>query len=335
MYYVLYIPCLLLIFITIIRLIIDSNNQGEQQNYMSQDHNSLLSMEENRDDGRRLFGSKLYSRDDWDRWNVLKGFSYGIYAHLKDLEKGIESEKTTNAAEMLEEWFAYYQKYRTLCLNIGCWNECIGDKKPFTASSSQLQKEKKLKEDMQLRYEAVNNYRKSYWEHEQSLEQYREAIKSYILSQPYHVARRTDMLKHISAETGMPYKELSAICSKMIKDGILSQKKNGNRYEIKIARKKPQKKPPVLPPSNYYPGNYVNVTRHTLYKVDYTVGRPINVDKTKNTCEFISESTGEKYYTSLEKCTCSAFSRPVDPCKHMVALAIHLGYYNRSSAKSN
>ena len=47
---------------------------------------------------------------------------------------------------------------------------------------------------------------------------------------------------------------------------------------------------------------------------------------------FTSKTSGERYTTSLERCTCPAFYKGY-ACKHMLALAMHLGYYNRASAQ--
>ena len=73
---------------------------------------------------------------------------------------------------------------------------------------------------------------------------------------------------------------------------------------------------------------YENIYSRTVLKAKMTVGLPLNVDKSKNTCHFISQTDGREYLTSLEQCTCPAFcNRPDEPCKHMVALAAYLGYY--------
>ena len=60
----------------------------------------------------------------------------------------------------------------------------------------------------------------------------------------------------------------------------------------------------------------------------------MNVDNEKNTAEYISVSRGDHYYTSLEKCTCPAYSKSY-PCKHMVALANYLGYYKPNAKLIN
>ena len=105
------------------------------------------------DDGRRLYGKKLITREDWDRWWTLKGFSDGIEQHLYDLEDVISSATAENAKEALDEWYDYYDKYRTVCLDIHCWNRHIEDSMPFVADSRQLAKEEQLKRKIQYELE--------------------------------------------------------------------------------------------------------------------------------------------------------------------------------------
>lgn len=58
-----------------------------------------------------------------------------------------------------------------------------------------------------------------------------------------------------------------------------------------------------------------------------TVGHPLDLDREKNTCRFISTSTDDEYFTSLSACSCPAYlkSKEQRPCKHMFRLALELG----------
>ncbi|MBO2516164.1 MAG: hypothetical protein CW338_02655 [Clostridiales bacterium] len=71
-----------------------------------------------------------------------------------------------------------------------------------------------------------------------------------------------------------------------------------------------------------YPGSDA-----VLKRAKTTVGVPLDVDTEKNTCRFVSRSSGEEYFTSLAACTCPAYvkSDGQRPCKHMFRLALELG----------
>ena len=162
---------------------------------------------------------------------------------------------------------------------------------------------------------------------------YRDAILHYIASMPGHIAKRAEMLRVVSKQEGISQDQLTKIYKGMVKGRIVSEKKNGNRYEVKKSPKKTKKAKEIkLPMSVYIPENYAKVSRKTVFKVEYTVGAAENIDRVNNTGEFISKASGEKYYTSLERCTCMAYKGEKDPCKHMVALAIQLGYYRTYNA---
>lgn len=287
------------------------------------------------DDGRRLNGKRLTSNEDWDRWWTLKGFADGIARHLDELEKRIDLPTSENAKELLDEWFEYYNKYRTVCLDIGAWNEYVGDRKAFTANAAQMSREEMIKKSVTERYTASEAVRREYLEAEKKNDVYRNAIMKYLEAQPYHKATRHIMIRFVASECNISVESLYPIYRKMIKDGVLTQKKDeSGHYEVRKARSRSKiDARTTLPPSTYISGNYAKVDRRTIYKVEYTVDSPLNVDRERNTCEFISKSSGERYFTSLEKCTCPVFYSKLHPCKHMVALAISLGYYDPACAK--
>lgn len=106
---------------------------------------------------------------------------------------------------------------------------------------------------------------------------------------------------------------------------------DAKHYVVRKARKrKVEPEAPVTLPASHFDGSlFSTVDPKTFYKVQYTVSTPQEVDRERNTCIFYSKSTGEKYHTSLEQCTCPAFSGQY-ACKHMVALALYLGYEVKS-----
>ena len=65
---------------------------------------------------------------------------------------------------------------------------------------------------------------------------------------------------------------------------------------------------------------------------NYVVYCPVSYEKLEDngTCFFTSKSSGERYATSLERCSCPAYCKGY-ACKHMLALALRLGYFSRSS----
>ena len=79
--------------------------------------------------------------------------------------------------------------------------------------------------------------------------------------------------------------------------------------------------------SVYHPELYNDLWHQIVNKAELTVGTPENLNREKNTCTFTSLTDGSVYSTSLEKCTCPAFGGK-EPCKHMVKLAMFLGYYH-------
>jgi hypothetical protein len=159
-------------------------------------------------------------------------------------------------------------------------------------------------------------------------------ILSYIDSKPNKTAVRYIMVDKLSSGDKNKKSNYSQVCKAMIKEGVLCEDKTSSNKVIVKKKRKPRKNTfetmsKEQCPSVYYPKFYALTSAQQEYKVLYTVAEPQCLDSINNTCEFISESRGVKYYTSLEKCSCPAFhSSNVSPCKHMIALANKLGYYH-------
>lgn len=289
-------------------------------------------------DGRRINGHPLRTNEDWDRWWVKKGFSDGIFRHLAELERDIVSISSDHASASLTEWHHYYEKYRNVCLECGIWNLLIGDRQPFIASADQLSSEESIIHNLSLRYNAAEEAREAQRQEELSEQVYRDAILDFIKKQPGHIAKRYYLLQDVSFQNEIPIEQLRVIYKKMLKSGDLVEKKEDRHYIVKKARKLQGKNAGKassinLPPSLYNPAYYSLVDRKTLYKVEYTVGSVQNLDREGNRGEFVSLSSGDLYHTSLSKCTCPAYSDSRHPCKHMVALAIALGYLDPKTIK--
>lgn len=280
-------------------------------------------------DGRHLNGKPLISDADWDLWWVMKGMSDGYSRHLNELEHEIEAPSAEHPEQALTDWMKTYEKYRSLCLKYGIWNAIIGDRQPFTASSSQRLAEEEVKRKLRLRFEAAAIPRAEYRRQAEEEAALRRFMLDALPPGRGSEALRHEWMREVCEKQGVEKSELWKVYRKMLRDGFVAERADGNHYLVKKRNTpcaKDQKKPPALPASVFVPGNYVNLTRKDRYKVLYTVGIPENIDRVKNTCEFVSLTSGERYRTSLQKCTCPAFSSPLYPCKHMITLAVSLGY---------
>lgn len=278
--------------------------------------------------GRHINGRPLSSDADWDLWYVMKGQSEGFERRLSELEREIESPSCEHPEQALEEWYQRYESYRSLCLRYGIWNRLIDDRQPFTASLAQRKAEDCLKERLSQRYEAAELPRQEY----RRQMEYEESLCQRLLG-TFPGKRSEEVLRHkwlrlageqMNAEKADVWKAYR----RLLKKGLLKEQKFDNYYLVKkgYPRTSKAESPPPLPPSDFVPGNYANLTRRDRYKARFTVGPCENLDREKNSAEFVSLTCGERYRTSLQKCTCPAFDSPHSPCKHMVALAAQLDY---------
>lgn len=281
-------------------------------------------------DGRHLFGKRLSTQEDWDRWWVLRGKGEGYEGRLYVLETLIEAEDTENAADYLAEWKERYSSYRSLCVNTGMWNSLLEDREPFIPTQYQLQLEKRLYNRIDRKFFNGEEKRRLYAVERKENAVYEQSILDYLLSMPYHRAVRSEMLNQLSQNDNDKKRRLSKVYKSMVKRHILLERAGENgRYIVRKAPVRKQKNAtiPVLKESVYDPSLYSHVDKRTEYKVEYTVSSPQNLDREKNTCEYVSATRGDRYWTSLSECTCPVFDKK-HPCKHMVALASYLGYYN-------
>lgn len=285
--------------------------------------------------GKKIDGHAVVSDDDWKRWWTKKWFTDRIFEHLSELEKIFESGEVSEekAKSALDDWFSYYEKYRTVCLECGIWNMLVEPNTPFVGNEDQLKIEDLLKKENVNRFRIASKYRDEHKKYTDRVEECGNYILAHLDECPDKSAPRTAMIRKIAEQTNADARDVKKMYYQLIDDGMISEEMRGNRYYAKKTSRKTPRPPKLekvfkLPPSVYDPACYAKVEKEMLYKVEYTVGKPINVDRETNTCEFISESNGERYYTSLSKCTCSSYRSPLSPCKHMIALAIELGYYD-------
>ena len=160
-----------------------------------------------------------------------------------------------------------------------------------------------------------------------------QVVLSYLEKAPRKHCLKKTLIKELAADDPEKKKQVQTIYRRLLKAEIIGEK-NNDKGEIEtriiIHRKTRQKKLSAQPAAAYHPGIYTNIRKSDIYKVDYTVAEPEDLDRTYGTCFFTSKSSGERYATSLERCSCPAYCKGY-ACKHMLALAMRLGYFNRAS----
>jgi hypothetical protein len=285
------------------------------------------------DDGRRINGKPLSTHEDWARWWVLKGFSDEIFSHLCSLLDDITKGKCKSIPDARDEWKAYYSRYRALCIRYGIWNLAIEDRLPFMPTSRQLDYEKAVYSRLDHAVQNGNRVHERLKEEQRDYDDRSKKVLEYIDMQYKHSAVRHVMLSSLSADNLSEKSAYLKTCQRLVREEVLSEshndankivlrKKRVNRKAVTLVTQSPQK-------SVFSKEWYACIPEKTLYKVEYTVGLPTNLDTGNNRCTFKSQSCGAFYCTSLTECSCAAFKNdPSIPCKHMVALAIHLGYLN-------
>lgn len=274
-----------------------------------------------KNDVKYLNGVPVSTTDELKEWWVIKGFSNAICGHLSELMREAESGKCKDYSALLEQWNTYYDRLRALCIRHKLWNGMLNDRQIFLPTEKQLS----LEDDLRKRFlEACESgIDKAY-----DSDYMRGQIGNYLLLQYKHESVRRKMVNDLAGSNLKIRKQYREICTEMVRDGVLSEKHNKSG-DLVVKIKKPAEKkeaPVVLAPSIFSKELYANIDYQMMCKVKHTVGTPENVDRAGNRCEFTSLSRGERYYTSLQCCTCIAFENGSNPCKHMVALAKYLLY---------
>lgn len=275
---------------------------------------------------RYIDGVPIKTPDQLKEWWILKGLTENIAAHLQVLENDMYLGNCDNYAKSKEEWMIFYKRLRELCIRHRLWNPVLNDRQRFVPTVSQSFAETKvyrqIDESCEIGIDTAYHHHIA-----------KEAIRNYIHSADGHVVHRRTMVNHLCGSDAEMKKVYRRLCDKMVADGILTESHDEKgRLLLKIRRRR--KSNPInnepsagvpMTPSKFDPSLYSNISNAMLAKVRHTVGEPLNVDRQNNCCEFISLSTGTRYYTSLTSCSCPAFSHS-EACKHMVALAKHLWY---------
>ena len=257
-----------------------------------------------------------------DRWYVKKGYCEGIERRLVQIEQDLERLNTEGGEKLLEEWNRRYEEYRQLCISHGFWNWIIEDRTTFIPTQFQLKKERIKKEELESLFDK--------WK-DRMLEN--QVLLDYLRTCPRKHAIKKDMLKDLSDGDSEKRKIINAIYCRLIKAKVIAEKENQEgKIETRIVNHRKNKDITIkpLPPSRFDPKVFGNVGKKDIYKVEYTVDEPNDLDYEKKTCYFVSKSSGDIYRTSLEKCTCPIYHKG-NACKHMVTLALKLGYLDKET----
>lgn len=272
-------------------------------------------------DLRRVDGHLCKTDTDYHKWNIINGMAREMHYRLKEIAYLLSDPATENGDTLYAEWKLRYGSYRALCIKHGMWNYQLDDYKTFVPTYPQTIAEEKLKRRIEDLYKT--------WvtEHCQYVVE-NDLILDYLRKCPRCHAIKSDLVRDLSNGNSEERKKINRIYSRLKRKGIIADKQlqGTNNFEARIVtHHKKELQPISLLPSTYNVALYSDLDQFDLFKVQNTVGLPENIDKTKNTCTFTSLGNGEVYNTSLNMCTCPAFQNS-GRCKHMVALAMHLGY---------
>lgn len=323
---VIFLVLFLIIFLYAVKLEIDYKDSSKGS---SSDSSFYVSYETNvPEPTRQVDGHSVAGKEDYEKWCVMLGMGDGYERRLKELEEGFLDPSVGNANYLYDEWKMRYQKYRALCISTSRWNYLLGDKAPFQPTSSQLEKEKASLEKIEKKFLASFNERECRMYELYLLELKKRRILYYLNVSPGKKAIRADMFKDLLYGNSSEKKLIDAAYKELLKENIIGEKKDEsiNRYVVRIIHHR-KKKETDLPVSIYQPELYKNISSRTVAKARYSVNSPLSLDCEKHRCIFESITSGERYQTSLDKCTCHAYL-PKQPCKHMVKLAMYLGYFN-------
>lgn len=273
-------------------------------------------------------GHLVETRDDWVLWYVFFDLAKEIYHRLSSLRAQIGDVKTANATELYAEWKYRYNEYRQLCIDHGIWNDVIADRQPFIPTDGQIQREQMVLKSIEAVYQDIKKPQMEYQEEERRIQAIADAIVRYLECSMERMARRADTINAVAESEDAEKETVKKAYNRLAKAKRIEERKQDGRIVSMLLPElpKPTSEPERPEKSIFYSDLYLNLAAKQQYKAMYSVGEPSDVDTHTNTATFESLVDGTLYYTSLESCTCPAFVRGA-PCKHMVKLAAHLGYY--------
>lgn len=277
---------------------------------------------------RYLDGRPLRTMEDLLEWKIIMGHERDIFHHLRDLEKIIGGYDEKKARQAYARWDLMYGKYRNTARRHRLWNNYVAEKIPFTGSPEQLLAEETNRQRVKLILEENAEKRERY-------KLARSEILAYVNHSKGDARSVTQMQKAV-----FPDKANKTAC-KIYRDAYKSLQEDGYIREISKQRgktiqkshkavNKPEEKEITLEEfagvvcATYRPQIYRDIDLKVRLRAKHTVSAPVKLNREKNTCQFISETTGDVYITSLEACTCPAYAQGIRPCKHMVKLESYI-----------
>lgn len=284
-------------------------------------------------DNRYFLNGKPVKNDrEFRQWVIVKNVSVNMKNHIKQLESELTDYRNLDAYSSFRQWQQDYNKYRNYCMHHKLWNLVLGDIEPFIPNEYQLVLEKEYISAVEQGYRESQSKRADFKIEQDQIDIVKPKILDYISSQYGKRAIRSTMLNDITEETELSKNTVRKAYRRLLKDGTIGEKKNeNNRYVVRIIHRRKKSAPepvsisPSIKSSVYRKSLYANVDIYMFDKVKYSTDKPFIINKEKNIGIFTSMADGSKYTTTLESCTCPSAQREI-PCKHMVALAVHLGY---------
>lgn len=288
---------------------------------------------------RKLNGHVVSSHEEIEKWFVLKGKSEGIVRCLSSIERDMETGNFTSRNYIVEQWKRKYQEYRSLCIEYGIWNIYIGDRQAFKPTAFQLELEKKAIEKIEELPAKGIAYKREQDRIHAIEEEYTKRITECVAAQYRKRMYRHELINELAGRDPEERKTVQKHYRRLLSSDVLREKQDETRHFIVYFPRKPKTSTDEtatstteLPASHFDAARYKDIYHKTEYKIYYTVSAPLDLNKSRNSCRFISDQSGEKYATTLEKCTCP-MGQNEEPCKHMVALAICLGYYSPKTSE--
>lgn len=240
-----------------------------------------------------------------------------------------------NGEELYREFREKYNAYRSFCLDKCMWNNFLQDRQIFVGTDRQLYLEGKFLDDVRARYQAVAPKQREYKLRQEKTRQCGALLLERLRQEKKGVAvLRAQLIRELAGEDQELRNAYGRACNALVREGKVTQGKDEkDRVVIKarsfrMGAEDHRDEPDLrdLFPSVYLPQYYSEVTYYDVQKALMSVDSPEELDQAKKYCVFHSHATGEKYYTSLSGCTCP-FDHTEKPCKHMIRLAIKLGYF--------
>ena len=164
------------------------------------------------------------------------------------------------------------------------YNWFIGDHTRFIPTKEQIELEEARKKSVATLYQK--------W---QKRMRENRVIIDYLERAPRKHSSKNALISDLSGSDEQNKKTIQNAYRRLLKAGILGEKNDNGTIETRIIvrRSNAATKLPTLPPSTYQADIYANIRRNDIYKVDYTVGPPEEIDRINNTCCFTSKSSGK------------------------------------------